>query len=178
VGDQRLLGIALGTLAGIRDAQQNGFDAGDFRTAVLATLQPNETVLRNAVQTVYAELYDPTAAGTVGPPLPPGVPGPVGSPLAPASYTGSFAFCGTYQGAQVSVYQTFWPASSGATLYGLYVKGAQEPAYKNTDSTTATTSYIFTNIPGDGRINACNANGCSGLTLDAVVVSHQPQCGG
>jgi len=38
-------------------------------------------------------------------------------------------------------------------------------------------SCIFTNITGDGRINACNVNGCSGLTLDAVMVSHQPQCG-
>lgn len=111
-------------------------------------------------------------------PLPPGEPGPSGSPSAPAPYSGSFAFCGTDEGIAVSIYQTFWPASSGATLYGLYVKGQQEPAYRLTDSTTRTTSYIFTNIPGDGRINACNANGCSSLSPDAVVVSHQPQCGG
>jgi hypothetical protein len=33
-------------------------------------------------------------------------------------------------------------------------------------------------IPGDGRINACNTNGCSALSPDSVVVSHKPQCGG
>jgi hypothetical protein len=177
-GNQRMLGIALGTLEKIRDTHGNGFDAGDFRTAVLASLHSNETALKNAVQTVYAELYQAVASGPNGPPLPPGEPGPSGSPSAPAPYWGSFSFCGTDQGVAVSIYQTFWPASSGATLYGLYVKGQQEPAYRLTDSTTGTTSYIFTNIPGDGRINACNGNGCSGLSPDAVVVSHQPQCGG
>lgn len=82
------------------------------------------------------------------------------------------------QGVAVSVYQTFWPAVSGATQYGLYAKGYQDPAYNYTGVATAPTSYIFTNIPGDGRVNACNANGCSGLSADAVAVTHQPQCGG
>lgn len=80
--------------------------------------------------------------------------------------------------AAVSIYQTFWSASAGVAQYGLYVKGLQEPAYRYTDSTTATTAYIYTNIPGDGRVSACNVNGCSGLSVDRVVVSHQPQCGG
>ncbi|MDY6947626.1 MAG: hypothetical protein SXG53_18110 [Pseudomonadota bacterium] len=178
VGNQRLLGIALATIDGIADADGNGWDAGDFRRAVLAALHPNETALKNAVNTVYAELYNATASGPVGPPLPPGEPGPIGSPSAPAPYWGSFSFCGTYQGTPVSIYQTFWAASPGATLYGLYAKTFQEPAYRYTDSTAATTSYIYTNTTGDGRVSACNANGCSGLSVDAVGVSHQPQCGG
>ncbi len=76
------------------------------------------------------------------------------------------------------MYQTFWTASSGASLYDLYVKGSQEPAYRNTDSTTATTAYVYTNISGDSLVNACNGSGCSGLSVDAAGVSHQPQCGG
>lgn len=176
--DQRMLGIALGTLDGIADVDGNGFDAGDFRRAVLASIHPNETTLRNAVNGAYAELYNAIATGPIGAPLPPGEPGPIGSPSAPPSYTGSFSFCSTSQGVAVSVYQTFWPAVSGATQYGLYAKGYRDPAYNYTGVATATTSYIFTNISGDGRVNACNANGCSGLSADAVTVSHQPQCGG
>jgi hypothetical protein len=33
---------------------------------------------------------------------------------------------------------------------------------------------IYTNIPGDGRVNACNASDCRGLSVDAVIVSHLP----
>ncbi len=68
--DQRLLGIALATLDGIADVHGKGFDAGDFRAAVLAALHPSETALKNAVTTVYAAMYNSTAAGPIGPPLP------------------------------------------------------------------------------------------------------------
>lgn len=176
---QRLLGIALGTLATIKDADGNGqIDAGDFRRAVLETLKSNETTLKNAVHTVYAELYKPQASGPQGPPLPPGEPGPPGAPAAPASLWGSFLNCGTYQGSPVTIYQAWWSASANAIDYGLFAKTTQEPAYRYTGTTTGTTGFIYTNTTGDGRVNACNASGCSGLTLNRVVVSHQPQCGG
>lgn len=100
--------------------------------------------------------------------------------MVPTSYTGFFLNCGTFEGLAVSIYQTSWNPSAGTTDYGLFVKGNDDPAYAHTDSTpgTQTTSFILTNIAGDGRVNACNLNGCSGLSFDRVIVSHQPQCGG
>lgn len=174
ISNQRLLGVVVGTMAGIRDFDGNGIDAGDLRRAVRATISDSETTLKNAVATAYNDLYTSAAAGPIGPPLPPGDPGPVGAPPYPASMSAAYAGCGTYNGLYLTVYQTYWSATPDTTTYVGWIKADADPAFRyDTHVDASVTSLpLFTNQHAEARMSSCNASGCSGLSLSNVVVSH------
>lgn len=174
INNQRLLGVLIGTMAAIRDAEGNGIDAGDFRRAVLSTIKSDESALRNAVATVYAELYRADASSPYGPPLPPGDPGPIGAPPITPSVLGSFSHCGTQNGIGVSVYATSWTATPNTDRYLGWVKANSEPAFRFSIEVPSgvTQAWLLTNVPAEGRISSCNSFGCSGLSLSRVAVTH------
>lgn len=175
ISNQRLLGIVVGTMAGIRDLDGNGIDAGDFRRAVINTIRSEETALRAAVATVYSELYraDASAPGGVTP-LPPGDPGPIGAPPITPSVWGSFSHCGTHNGATVSVYSTQWTPTPDTSRYIGWVKMTSEVAFRYSAETPAsqTQLWLISNTTGEGRISSCNAVGCSGLSTSRVDAAH------
>jgi len=174
INNQRLLGIVLGTLARITDERQpQGIDVGDFLSAVKKAIHPNETALLQAVDTLHRELYKAEAAGPLGPPLPPGDPGPIGAPPITPNVWGSFAQCGTLNGATVSIYQTYWTATTNTTRYIGWAKADSEPAFRYSIDvpSSVTQALLVTSVPGEGRISSCNASGCSGLSLSRVVVT-------
>ena len=175
ITNQRLLGVVLGTMAGIRDLESNGgIDAGDFRRAVLSTIKSDEATLRNAVGAIYNELYRADAAGPLGPPLPPGDPGPVGAPPITPSVWGSFSYCGTYNGVLVSVYSTEWTPTSNTDRYIGWIKAISEPAFRySIDVPSSQTNLLLvTNTTAEGRISSCNSIGCSGMSTSSVQASH------
>lgn len=176
ISDQRLLGIVVGTMAASRDLELNGYDAGDFRRAVLSTIKPEETALRNAVHQVYQELYraDATAPGGAVP-LPPGDPGPIGAPSITPSVWGAFSYCGYRQGVYVSFFDMYWTATPNTNRYLGWVKASAEPAFRFSDETTGTHFFVLTNTTGEARVSSCNGSGCSGMS-DRLTVSHV--CGG
>lgn len=178
VSDQRLLGILMGTAAGLRDLDGNGLlDSSDFARAVLATLHSTETSLIQATTRIYGEMMD--EKGSLPAPAPVGLPGPVGAPATVASVWGALANCGRdpETNARVTVYTMNWSVSVGASMYGMYVKLDTESQYRFSDATSGTSGYVWTNAAGDSRISACNGNGCSGLSPDAMRAVHIAQCG-
>lgn len=174
ISDQRLLGIVVGTMAASRDLEGNGFDAGDFRRAVLSTIKSDETALRNAVHAVYSELYRADAAGPIGPPLPPGDPGPIGAPPITPSVWGAFSHCGTHNGGVVSVYSVQWTPTPNTDLYVGWVKMTSEPAFRYSIHVPATQTSLLlvTNTTAEGRISSCNGAGCSGMSTSGVQAGH------
>jgi hypothetical protein len=175
ITDQRLLGLVLGAATGIRDFDGvNGIDIGDFRAAVLRVVGSSETSLRNAVSATYAKLYNATASGPWGPPLPVGDPGPVGAPAAPSIW-GAFSHCANSSSGPVAVYSMQWSAVANVTAYVGWAKLDTETLYRyGADAPASQTNmWLVGNGIGDGRVSSCNGAGCSGLSTTRVV-ANQP----
>ena len=172
---ERLLAIALGTLATIGRTDNRPLQVSDFRSAVLNTLNKDtEGALVAAVNRVYEAMY----GGTAGIPGDPGQPGPSGSPPAPASLFGAFSNCTIDGNTPVTVYSLGWTPVAEATAYDGYAKRWDDYFYTYQVRIPAprTSYFVWTNVAGDVRLASCNGAGCSGLSTSNFEVSHLPQC--
>ncbi len=173
ISNQRLLGIVAGTIAASQDLEGNGYDAGDFKRAVRSTIKSDETALQNALEQVYQELYRADAAGPGGTvPLPPGDPGPVGSPPITPSVWGAFNGCGYRDGVYVTVFDMYWTATADTAHYFGWLKATADAAFKFGVQTFSPHAFVFTNISGEARVSSCNGYGCSGMSNSRLLVSH------
>jgi hypothetical protein len=176
--NQRLLGLALEIQATITDKWGDGLDPYDFKDAAIGAVQPSETALKNAINSVWDAMYDVVASGPVSPPGPPGEPGPTGAPTFPALVFSAFQYCGVYLGGNVSVFSLGWSTTGDTTEYLGYVKATSEPLYRYqfTAPHPQATAVGWSNTTGDFRVRSCNGAGCSGLSLSAASLNQQPQC--
>jgi hypothetical protein len=176
--NQRLLGLALEIQATIADKWGDGLDPYDFKDAALGAVQPSETALKNAINTVWDAMYDIVASGPVSPPGPPGEPGPTGAPTFPALVFSTFQYCGVYLGSNVSVFSLGWSTTSNTSEYLGYVKMTSEPLYRYQFSAPhpQAAAVGWSNTTSDFRVRSCNSSGCSGLSLSAASMNQQLQC--
>jgi hypothetical protein len=176
ISDERVLGIALRVLAVVHDygcdfQVCDGWDAGDFITAVYSAIKPSETSLRTAAQQVFEAMWPGAVAGGYPPPSPPGIPGPPGAPSAPV-FWGGFSHCSA--GLLYTIYSTAWSAVSGASNYLGYVKTGSQALYylDKVWPSTKTSALVYANGVGIVRVAAYNSSGTSGLSGEAVPVEH------
>ncbi len=178
---QRLLELLLEVGDRMQDYDGNGLDLIDLKNALHLSIEAGETALRNAMETEFADMYEPVSPDP--PPLPPGQPAPEMPP--PPSISASFHSCSTTGSGQPSTrWLVQWAPVPEASAYIAYLKKPFEPWPSDTALTQQTsliasihgispltltwaTSYAF--------VRSCNANGC-GHSSNQVLLQMLPGC--
>jgi hypothetical protein len=131
-----------------------------------------DTALKQAISNVWTQMAGPAGSGSgdsgSGGPSG-GVPPPPSAPPAPAFVDGYKTSC---SGSSV-VYKTYWTPVFGATSYDVYYRFLGFPgSYLYEQTWFVTDVYSVASVDVEVKIKACNANGCSWLSVDSLVITN------
>ncbi len=172
---QRAMQFIMQVAKNLEDWDADGLSRTDLYEAIESAVKASEPTLLASVKSVWIEMGGtiPTTPNNPNPsPLPPTFP-TTGIPGVPVSVSAAYAGCGSGFTWHLVSWSSVWNAGNYqgflAEPNGVYVNKATFPP-------TKTSEYAFANYNTSAKMRACNADGCSNLSVSTASMPYNSQC--